>query len=105
MARVAEHFVAGAVFDHVAEIHHHHLVGDVAYHREIVADEDIGELKLVLQVGQQIEDLRLDREIERRHRLVENEQRGIEHERAGDGDALALAPREHVWVAIVLLRP
>src|SRR5690606_27447428 len=49
--RVPEHLVAAAIFHRLAEIHHHHVVGDVAHDRKVVADEDIGELELVLQVG------------------------------------------------------
>ena len=67
----------GAVLHRPAEIHHHHLVGDVAHHRQVVADEQIGEPELVLQVHQQVQHLRLDRHVERRDRLV-----GDHHARA-----------------------
>ena len=41
-----------------AEIHHRDAVGDVLHHREIVRDEDVGEPEALLQVAQQVEDLR-----------------------------------------------
>ena len=44
-----------------------------------------------LQVQQQVDDLGLDRDVERRDRLVGDEQLGLDGERAGDADALALA--------------
>ena len=47
--------------------------------------------KLALQVLEQIDDLGLDRDIERRHRLVQDHDVRTERQRAGDRDALALA--------------
>ena len=41
-----------------AEIHHRDPVGDVLHHGEIMRDEDVGKAEPVLQVAQQIEDLR-----------------------------------------------
>jgi hypothetical protein len=43
-----------------------------------------------LQVHHQVDDLRLDRDVQRRHRLVGHDL-GLERQRARDGDALALA--------------
>ena len=49
----------------------------ISHDRQIVADEHIGQLELVLQVGEQVEDLRLHRQVERRDRLVEHQQEGL----------------------------
>src|SRR5262249_12577399 len=46
------------------------------------------------QIGEQIEDLRLDRDVERGDRLIADDESGIEDEGAGDGDALSLAARK-----------
>ena len=73
--------------------------------REVVADEEVGQAQLLLQVAQKVQDLRLDREIERGYRLVEDDDLGPEHERAGDGDTLPLAAREHVRIAGRVLGP
>ena len=67
---------------------------------QIVADEEIGEAVPLLQIAQQIDDLRLHRHVERRGRLVEHDEFRLEHHRAGDRDALALAAGEFVRVAI-----
>ena len=53
-----------------------------------------------LQLAQQVDDLRLHRHVERGGRLVEDEEAWLEDHGAGDGDALALAPGEFVWIAI-----
>ena len=63
-----------------------------------------GEAELVLQVLEQVDDAGLDRDVERRHRLVEHEQLRVERERAGDADALALAAGELVRVAVARAR-
>ena len=80
-------------------------MGDVPDDAEIVRDEQVGEPHLALQVGEEVEHLRLDRDVEGRDRLVGDDQLRLEHQRAGDGDALALAAGEHVRVAAVVLRP
>src|SRR5262249_37683108 len=82
-----------------AEIHHADDFGDVAYDREIVGDDEVGELAISLQPGQQVEYLGLDRDVERRHRLVGHDEVGAQDQRSGDADALALAAGELVRVA------
>ena len=54
----------------------------------------IGQVVLPLQVLQQVEDLRLHRDVERGDDLVAHQQLGLEHQGPGDADALALAARE-----------
>ena len=50
--------------------------------------------ELALQALQQLQDLRLDGDVERGGRLVGDQQVGLVGERHGDHDALALAARE-----------
>ncbi len=54
-----------------------------------------------LVVLQEIHDLRLRRHVEGRSRLVEHDQMRLKDDRAGDGDALALAAGEFVRVAVL----
>ena len=68
----------------------------MAHHAEIVRDEQHRQLQPVLQIEQQVDDLRLHRDVERRYRLVGDHQRRIERQRARDADALALAAAEGV---------
>ena len=63
-------------------------------HREIVADEEIGEAEVAPQLGQQVQDLRLHRDVERAGRLVAHHDARPQHQRAGDRDPLALAARQ-----------
>ena len=89
--------------DDLAEVHHRDAVAHVAHDGEVVGDEDQRQPELALQVAQQVEDLRLDRHVERGDRLVGDDQLRLERERARDADALALAAGELVRIAVVVL--
>ena len=71
-------------------------VGDVAHDRQVVGDEQERQAELVLQALEQVHDAGLDRHVERRHRLVEDDERRVEGEGPGDADALALTAGELV---------
>ena len=73
--------------------------GDVADDGEVVRDEEVGELELLLQLLEEIDDLCLDRHVERRDRLVRDDEIRIQRECAGEADALPLAAGELVRVA------
>src|SRR5207245_174761 len=64
--------------------------------RQIMADEEQCEAELPLQILQQVDDLRLDGDVERRDRLVADDQLGLRRKRPGNADALALAARNFV---------
>ena len=104
MLRVLVDRLALADLDDLAEVHDGDAVGDLPDHRQVVRDEDVGQVEVTLQVAQQVEDLRLDRHVERGDRLVADDQLRRQRERARDADALALAARELVRVAVVVLR-
>ena len=78
-------------FDDLAEIHDSHVVAHVSDDAEVVADEDVGQAAFALQPLQKIEDLRLDCDVERRYRLVADNEVRIGGERARDANSLALA--------------
>ena len=88
----------------MSEVHDGDAVGDLADHRQVVRDEDVRQVEVALQVAQEVEHLRLDRDVERRDRLVADDQLRRERERTRDADPLALAARELVRVAVVVLR-
>ena len=63
LLRVREHLGARAAFDDAAPVHHDDAVGDVLDDAEVVGDEEDRQPEPRLQVGQQVEDLRADREV------------------------------------------
>ena len=66
-------------------------------------DEDVREVELLLERAQQVEDLCLNRNIQRGDRLVADDQLRVQRESAGDADALPLAARELVRIAARVL--
>ena len=88
--------VGGRHLADLAEVHDRHAVADVLHDREVVGDEDQRQPVALLEVLEQVEDLRLHRHVQGRHRLVADHQLGLEDQGAGDADALALPARELV---------
>ena len=86
------------------EIHDGDAVGQVLDDAEIVRDEKVGEVELRAQVHEQVQDLRLDRHVERRDGFVADQHVGLHRERAGDADALALTARELMRIAALQRR-
>jgi len=98
VARLVEQRLRLRDLDDPAEVHHRHAVTDVPHDAEIVCDEQVGQPELLLEVFHQVENLCLDGDVKRRHRLVGDDEVRIDRECAGDPDPLALPPGEFVWV-------
>ncbi len=94
MAGVAEEVLERAALDDTAVIHHDDLFGDIGNDAEIVRDDEDRHVEFALQVAHQLEDLRLDGDVERRGRLVGDEQRRLADQRHGDHRALTQAARQ-----------
>src|ERR1700675_3327718 len=90
--------------DDAPEIHDGNALADMLDHRQIMGNKEISEPEFLLQVLQQIDDLGLDRNIQRRHRLIADDQFGLDRERACDADALALTAGEFVRMAADMIR-
>ena len=99
-----EDVVAGAQLHDATEVHHRDAVAEVLDDARLWATNSTVRFKPSLQVAQQVEDLRLDRDVEGRHRLVGHEEAGLHRQGAGDADALALAAAELVRVAAGVVR-
>jgi len=68
-----------------------------------VGDEDVREPELRLQFAHRVQHLRLDGDVQRRDRLVTHDEVGLDRQRAGEVDPLALPAGEGVRVAVVVL--
>jgi hypothetical protein len=78
-------------------------VADMGDDGEIMGDEQVRKTVLALQVDQQVDDLRLDRDVERRDRLVAHDQARPERQRACDADALPLPAGELMRIVLHLV--
>ena len=76
-----EQRIGAALLDDLPRIHDGDGPGHLGDNAHVVRDEDQRHAALILQAAQQIEDLRLDRHVEGRRRLVGDQEARI----AGDG--------------------
>src|SRR5581483_6134513 len=86
------HRVGRTGLHHTTRIEDDHPVAQMTDDIEIVGDEQIAQRELTLKLLQEVENLRLHREIESARRLVEDDELGREHEGSCDRDALPLTP-------------
>lgn len=70
MGGAAEDIVAGSEFHQPSQIHDCHPVGDVANHADIVADEQACQVEPVAQLHEDIQNLRLNGDVQRRHGFI-----------------------------------
>ena len=88
------------LLDLLAAPHDDHPVGDLGHHPHVVGDEHHRHPDLLLELLDEAQDLGLYGDVERRRRLVGDQQLRLAGERHGDHDALAHAAREHVRVVL-----
>jgi hypothetical protein len=82
-----------ASIDHLAGIHHGHRCA-ISHHAHVVRDQHQRHAAVFLQAAQQVENLRLDGDIQRRGGFVGNQQLGVAGNGHGDHHALAHAARQ-----------
>ena len=90
----AEDLTRRPVLHRAARVHDEHRVGRLGDHTEVVGDQDDTHVELVLDLLDQLEDLRLHRHVEGGRRLVGDQDRRPVHERHRDHRPLAHAAGE-----------
>jgi hypothetical protein len=101
MARTDQDIVDAPVFDNLARIHRQKAGAGLRYDAEIMGYEQKCRAARLAQVEQEINDLRLDRDIQRGRRLVGDEQFRLAGKRHGDHRALTHAAGQLVRVFVV----
>ena len=104
MGRQLEDAVHFSDLDNLSQIHHGDPVRDVAHDRQIVRHEKIGQPHLHLEIFEEIDDAGADRNVQRGDRLVQHDHFGIQSQSAGNANALPLAARKLLWVAVRMFR-
>jgi hypothetical protein len=89
-----------AAFDKLAHAHDGDMGGQLRDHGEAMRDQQIGEMKLLLQFLKEQKYLRADGHIEGRDGLIGNDERRAKNQGAGDANALTLSAGEFVGIAI-----
>ena len=91
-------------FYDLTQIHHGDTVADVLDDAEVVRDKQVGEVELFLEFFHQVDDLRLDGDVERADRLVGDDELGGKGKGACDPDSLALSAVECVRLSTQVIR-
>ena len=65
-----------------------------------MADKEIGQIEFASQVRQKVQYLRLNRNVERRHRFVEDDNARLRRQRAGNPDPLGLTAGKLMWIPV-----
>lgn len=94
MARLVGDLRCGTFLDQSAIQHHANTIRHVTHDIYVVRDEEVGESEPLLQLQQQVQNLRLNRHVQRTGRLIADHEIGFEHQGAGDRDTLTLATGE-----------
>ena len=88
------------MLDDLAGIHDDDLVAQLGDQAQVVRHKEDRAIETVLQLAQQMDDLRLERHVERRRRFVGDQQRRVHHQRHGDAYSLAHATGKLVRVLV-----
>ena len=89
---------------HLAQIHDHDAAADVFDHGKVVADEQISKPARGLQVLQQVDDLRLYRNVQRADRLIADHQPRLHCQCPRDANPLPLTAAEFVGIPLRVRR-
>ncbi len=100
MAHPGEQVAGGRLLDGLAGVHDHDLVGPSGDHTEVVGDQDHRHEPLLLLEPEQVEDLVLHGDVERRGGFVGEEHAGATGQGDGDAHPLAHTARQLVRVDV-----
>ena len=76
------------VLDHTSGVHHGDVVGHLRHDAQVVGDEDEAHAVPLAEPAEQVQDLGLDRHVERGRRFIRDQERGFVRDRHGDHGAL-----------------
>src|ERR671916_1542514 len=99
MMRRDQYSLRGTQLHLLAGVGHRDAVAEIAGQPDIVGNEEHRDPGILLEVLEQVHDLRLHADVEGRGGLVEDQHVGVERECGGDPNALALSAAELVRVA------
>ncbi len=99
MLSVTKHLIRRTLFDNDASLHNGNAFAGVPHNVQIVSNEEQGEPLRLLEIGEKIQNLGSDGYIQCTDWFVCDKQSRPRGESPGNGDALALAPREFMRLA------
>ena len=100
---ICEYILLVTKLHHRAEVHNAYLIRDELNYRQIVRNEEVCEVHGLLKALKKVDDLRLDRHVERRYGLVADNELRINGERSCDTDSLPLTTGELVRLSFIVV--
>ena len=98
-----EYLIDVSELDDLSLVENGHSIGKLSSQGKVVRDQHIGRLSIVLpHFLQQLDNRCLDRYVERACGFIKEHEARVCHERAGNRDALTLAPRERCRITVGL---
>jgi hypothetical protein len=88
--RAAEDRRRRSDLDDATEVHDRHAIGDVADDRKLVRDEDHRQTQTCDEIAQEVQNLGLDRDVQRAHRFVRDQKLGLNRQCPRDRNSLPL---------------
>jgi hypothetical protein len=104
MSRDSKECISLCNLNQFAKVHDTNSVRDMADNIQSMCNKEIGQAQSVLQVTQEIDDLRLYRDIEGRDRFISDYESGMERDTASNTDTLSLTTGKFMWVAVATAR-
>ena len=98
MQRVRKNLFGIGFLDYLAQVHNGDPIGYMFDHGEVMRDEQVREIEPLLKLAEEVQYLRLDRNVERRYGFVTDDELGLEGQRSRDAYSLSLSTREFVGV-------
>ena len=94
MSGSGEHGISSANFPQIADFQHRNLMRHTCDDREIMGDENKAGPPHILQAQQQVQDTRLNRNVQRRRDFITDQQVGFRRQRSSNCDPLLLSSRK-----------
>ncbi|KAG0746595.1 hypothetical protein G6F24_015688 [Rhizopus arrhizus] len=98
MLRTVQHVVHAAFFHLAAGVHHDDALAHLGDDAQVVRDQHDGRAQAGLDVAQQVQDLRLDGDVQRGGGLVGDQYLGLARQRHGDHGALTHAAGQLIGI-------
>ena len=99
MNRMIHQLVRVRNLHHVSQVHNRNTVGDMLYNQKVMRDEEIRDAQLILQILKHVQNLRLNRYVQSRYRLIADDEGRIHCQRTGNADSLSLSAGKLMCVA------
>src|SRR5262249_31357459 len=100
ISRTCEQLAGCCLFEDLSGVHHDHVIRHSGHDAEIVGYQNHARSGLTFELLDELEYLRLDRDVECRGRLIGYQELRLTRERHRDHDALSHSAGELVWVTV-----